>query len=504
MAASYGKYGRLLTGGAGQITFDTSSLSLPSFKADLLGRPFELQLNVPKYDTLVVNGRVSGGADLAKLAELRGEPLPAQGEVSVNLNFSGPVKELSAMRITGPVQLSNISYRAAFLKVPARIQTATLRLTGTGVSAERIPVALGNSDVALSFSSQRLLTYMLSGERKGAIPAVEFTARSRRLDLPEVWSDTAKYGYGQLMSARLAGRKLEGRDPTEIAKERYKVAGLPPLQANGKVEVGQFINPPTEGRDVRFDVTLRDGLLELKNFGGRLYGGQLSGGLTLDLSKAQAPYPLRYEFRLQEAEGSALVSRWTRLGSAVSGKLDFNIAGDANLDEGFLPLTNAVEAAGRSAFREGKFDNFGPMVALVNKLRLEDRVATQFRELGGNFEVKGGAFHLKNWAYSAGDLKADISGSAGLGGALDLKLAMEVPPAVLERAGLLAGGGGPLDGLLNQLKRDDKPVPLAVGLGGTMSQPALKLDTDALQKTLEQRLQGTGKDLLKRLIKPPN
>ncbi len=89
-----------------------------------------------------------------------------------------------------------------------------------------------------------------------------------------------------------------------------------------------------------------------------------------------------------------------------------------------------------------------------------------------------------------------------MGGALDLKIAMELPPAVLERAGLI-GGTGPLAGLLGQLRQDNQPIQVAVGLGGTISEPALRVDSEALQKALEARLKDTGKDLLKQLIKPP-
>ncbi len=89
-----------------------------------------------------------------------------------------------------------------------------------------------------------------------------------------------------------------------------------------------------------------------------------------------------------------------------------------------------------------------------------------------------------------------------MGGALDLKLAIELPPAVLEQAGLI-GGTGPLAGLLGQLRQDDKPILVAVGVGGTISEPALRVDSESLQKALEARLKDTGQDLLRQLIKPP-
>ncbi len=499
--AAYAEYGRVLGGGAGRLTFDANSASIPTFTGKLLDRPLELQATVSDFAAPTLTGRLKAGADLARLAQLRGTATPATGEVSVDLSFNGPVRDRRALRVTGPVALSNVDYQPAFLKVPAKIKTATVRLTGTGVSAERIPIQMGKSDLTLSLTSQRLLQYALSRDTS-IVPFVEFAARSKRLDVPEVWNDTAKYGYGALMSARLAGRKLDGRDPTEIARERFQLTALPPLGASGRVELSEFLNAPTEGKNVALDVTLNKGVLELNNLAGQLYGGQLAGGMTFDFSGGQAPFPVRYDIRLEEAQGAAFISRWTQLGNKLGGTLNFNMAGTAALDEALLPSINAVIANGRSTLREGRFDGFGPAQALISRFKFEERVVNQFKELGGNFSIKDGAFVLDNWAYEAGSVKAGIGGSAALGGALDLKIAMELPAATLERAGLI-GGTGPLAGVLGQLRQDNQPIQVAMGLGGTISEPALRVDSDALQKTLEARLKGTGKDLLKQLIKPP-
>lgn len=499
--AALAEYGKVLGGGNGRLTFDANSASIPAFTGKLLDRPLELQATVTDFAEPVMTGRLKGGADLARLSQLRGTATPASGEVSVDLSFNGPVKDRSALQVTGPVALSNIEYRPSYLKVPAKIKSATVRLTGTGVSAERIPIQMGKSDLTLSLTSQRLLQYALARDTS-IVPFVEFTARSNRLDLPEVWNDTAKYGYGALMSARLAGRKLDGRDPTEIARERFKLNTVPPLGASGRVELKEFLNAPTEGKNIALDVTLNRGVLELKNLVGQVYGGQLAGGMTFDFSRGQAPFPVRYDIRLKDAQGAAFVSRWTRLGNKMGGALDFNMEGTAALDDALLPATAAVIANGRSTLREGRFDGFGPAQALINRFKFEEGLVNRFKELGGNFSIKDGAFILDNWAYDAGSVKAGIGGSAALGGALDLKLAIELPPTVLERAGLI-GGTGPLAGVLSQLRQDNQPIQVAVGLGGTISEPALQVDSEALQKTLEARLKGTGKDLLKQLIKPP-
>ncbi len=500
LAAAYGEYGQLLTNAAGEVTFDTASLRLPDFQGALWGRPFSLQLKVSNFAAPTLDGRARGSVSLAKLSEVRGQAAPATGDAAFDLSFAGPAREPARLRVTGPLELQNITYKSPSLGVPAQIKATTVRLTGTGVVAERMPVQLGKSDVALSFSSQNMLQYFLSGDSTAAPPPMEFTLTSRFLDLSEILTDTM--GYGKLLTARLAGKKLDGREPGEIAKEKYKVPSQPRVRVTGRVQLAELLNPPTRGQNISFNVELANGVLEVKNLAGQLYDGQLTGGLSVDLRPAQAPYPLRYDIHLKGAQATSFVTRWTRLGSAVSGKLDFDITGSAPLDEGLLPLADALAATGRSTINEGQFQDFGPVRALANKLKTEGPTLSDIKQLGGNYRIENGMFILDDWTYSGQNLQTAISGSAGLNGSLNLKLAMKVPPSMLQKAGLLEGGGVLAD-LTRQLGGQNETLNLAVGVRGTMANPEMQVDSEGLKKELESRLQGKGQDLLKRLIKPP-
>ncbi|UCC49247.1 MAG: hypothetical protein JSV41_03445, partial [Gemmatimonadota bacterium] len=482
------------------------------FTGQLFGRPFEMQLNVTEFQAPLANGRAKGELDLARFAALQEEPMPVTGDAKFDLSFWAALKAPEGSRLTGPIELSNISYQSPSLAVPARIRSATVQLTGMGVSAQAIPVELGGSDLTLSFSSERLLQYVLQRALEDTaarvtaapLPQVQFAVTSRRLDTSEllVAADTAAVGYSDMLTARLAGRTLEGRDPGELARERYPLPPIPPLSATGRVQIAEFLNPPTRARDIVFDVEVGNGVLEVKNLSGQLYGGRVTGGLSLDFRQARPPFTLSYDLKLAGGQAGDFLTRWTRLGSALSGLVDFDISGSATIDETLLPTPDAVDAAGRATFKQGRFQDFGLTRALASQFRLDTEFISNFQQLGGAYEIKGGQFIIEGWDFSARQLNAGISGSAGLGGTLDLRLAMEVPPSVLQRAGLLQGSG-PLGGLLSQLTQDETPLQVAVGVGGTMSAPTLVLDTEALQEELAKRLEGRGRDLLRRLIKPP-
>jgi hypothetical protein len=126
-----------------------------------------------------------------------------------------------------------------------------------------------------------------------------------------------------------------------------------------------------------------------------------------------------------------------------------------------------------------------------------------FQDFGGAFRIENGAFLVDDWALAGRDLSGVVKGAAGLGGSLDLQLALEVPPSTLQNAGLVQGVGG-LGDIVSQLAGDDEAIQVAIGVGGTMTNPALELDTEALQAELAARLEDAGKGLLDRLLKKKN
>ena len=502
LSLAYGGYGRAVTGASGSLRLSADSLLLPSLEGRLFGRPFRLGLTVFGFEDPIVDGRASASLDLARLSDLR-ERVPAvEGDVDLDLRFRGPAKRPEALEVTGPVTLTGVRYRSEALAVPAVIRRATLRLTGAGVSAEAIPIELGTSDLTLSFSAPGALRFALSGGRAAA-PVVEFAVTSQRLDLSEVRAETGEEsaGYSELVTARLAGRKLDGRDPADIARDRYSLPTLPAAEAVGRVRIAYLLDPPTEARDVSFDVVLKDGVLQVRDVAGKLYGGSLTGSLSLDLRRAGDGLPLSYDLRLKRARAEEFLARWTRLGAAVSGAVDFQIGGATALDDALLPSIDMTHATGRAVFRDGAFGDFGISDALVRRLGLDASATSRFERLGGGFEIRNGAFLLDSWDFTSGGITGAITGRAGLGGMLDLDLALKVPPSMLERAGWAQGAGG-LDGLLGALAGDDEAIDLAVGVGGTISNPILELDAEALRKTLERRLGDAGQDLLRRFLKP--
>ncbi|MFW6084043.1 MAG: AsmA family protein, partial [Gemmatimonadota bacterium] len=312
--------GRVAEAVGGTLAFTTSGATAPDVSGRLFGRPFEARVEVTGLTepSPTLDAHLSGEFGLAQLDEFReGPALPLEGDLSVAIDASGPAKAMDRWTLSGPVRLSNVVWSHPSLPRPARIAAATMRLTGSGVRGDAVPVTIGDSDLAVTFSGPELVRYYLTDESaRGAPPLVEFTARSRRLAAADLRTRDDEPGYSDLLTARLAGARVGGRDPESIARERYRKPDLSSVRASGTVSIVEWVNPPTNASDVSFRVDVSDGLVEVSDVSGDVYGGRLSGGMQLDLAGQEPPYELEYDFQLRGAGAGSLLERWTRLGRA--------------------------------------------------------------------------------------------------------------------------------------------------------------------------------------------
>ncbi|MFQ5529138.1 MAG: AsmA family protein [Gemmatimonadota bacterium] len=487
--------GQLVSGGSGTVSFTSQMLDAPDISGRLLGRPFQARARIDDFADPSIDGRLSGEFDLEQLQELgRAEPMPVTGSAALDIGFRGPARDTESWDVSGPIRLTNVSYASPRLPAPAEIADATIRLSGGGMQADGVPIRVGESDATLSFSSPQFVRYLLSDPaERGAAPPIQFTASSDRLAATDLRREEPAVGYSDLVKARLTGRRVGGQDPQEIARARYRLPELTDYRASGTMSIADWVNPPTSAREVSFRVELADGVLDITQVAGTVYGGRLAGGLRLDLDTSENPHEVEYDLQLTTARAGDLLERWTTIGRRLDGTVNFDITGSSPLDDGFLPMPAGFAAAGSASFVEGRFQDLGITDVVKQRFNLAPDKLSQFKDLGGPFEIRDGQFVVRNWSFGAGDITGVISGSAGLGGVLDLDLAAMLPVEAIRSAGLVDGNPA-LEALLDQLSDGGDHVPVKLDVGGTMESPALQVDGDALAATLREQVQNQGRD----------
>lgn len=510
------------------IALSLDSLTVSDIDGQLLGKPLSGQITVADLlsESPRLDGRLAGAADLAQLSSLAAEdggaPVDVAGSVDYDIRFAGPATNTDAIRVQGPIRLASVRVPNESLREPLEIAAATINLTGRGVSAEPFRVTSGSADMEVGFTVRDLLPVSQGLAEENPAMRVAFTFRSDEIDLVELFpeADADEPLYSDLFTAQLAGTRVNGRPAEEVAAEMYGDVELPAFRVEGDVEIGALLNDPQRFDNLAFDVQLRNRRMEIPNLSAQTYGGTLAGSIVLDQSAAAAsayvrpvreesvlmassgtvlaparmetlpipatPTALSYDFELQDAQASAFLRDWTRLGEAISGTINLSVAGDSPLTEGLLPVAQALTAGGRSLVADGGFDaDFGLVGKLVNRLGVKRPSLSDFQRFGGPFTIEDGELRVGEWNLGNAELKSTITGALGLGGTVDLQMQSEMPLSMIRGSKLNSGGASTV---LNRLGGKDGTVPVGIQIGGTMQNPSYNIDTSAMQEALKELL----------------
>ena len=518
------------------LSFSDASVTVASIDGQLFEQPLTGEVTVrDPMGSAQADGRLAGGADLARLAAVAGDTSGVAGAATYDVQFQGPLTNPDAIQPRGTIELADLRYPYESFRAPINIPEATVELTGTGLSMAPFTLRTGEQTMRLEASAQDLFPVSAGLAETDPALSATFALTADRLDFVELYpeaEDTDVY-YSQLFAASLSGSQVEGQDPEAVAEALYGGTELPPYAVDGRVEIGTFLNDPQRVDDLGFDVTMADRRLQLQNLEGTTYEGTLAGSVTLDqrgdasaaarslggnrlllassgpVVAPQAPATtLDYDITLSGARAGAFLEDWTTIGRIVDGTLDLTIDGATPMSAGFLPELDAFSASGTSLVADGGLAaEAGLAKALTNALGLNLSSFTDFQRFGGPFSIQDGQIEMETWSIGGQNLSGEIGGQLGLGGSLDLALTLNVPLSRLQNSkipGLAGGGDGALAGLVKKLagaEAGSETVPVEVGIGGTIREPSVAVgNRDAIQERLRALAKEEGLGRLRNLL----
>ncbi len=524
------------------LAVSNTAASVKKLEGQLLGKPLtgEVTVREPMGEKATVEGRLAGAADLAKLTALAEQDMSASGTADYDVRFSGPLNNPDAIRPTGQIRLSKVRYPYESFRHPVEIPSATVKLTGTGLSMDRFPINTGEQSMALQTTIKNLFPISKGLAETNPAVAVNFAFTSDRLDLIKLYpeADESEVAYSDLFAATLSGSKVNGQSPEALAKELYGGTELPAFAVDGTVNIATFLNDPQRIDDLAFDLQIRDRRLTMRNLSGTTYEGKLAGSVTLDQrtsatsatssasdasmllasrgagmpgrspNRAPGDTKLDYDIALSGARAGAFLEDWTTLGQVVNGTLDLKMNGDTPLSDGFLPVADALTAKGNSVVANGGLSTDFPLTkALLGKLGLSSTF-TNFKRLGGPFTIEDGALKTGTWELGSQPANARMNGAFGLGGSLDLAMNMELPLSTLQNSkipGLAGGGVGEIVQKLAGGKQGSETIPVKIGIGGTMTNPKVEIvDKDAFKSSLQKLVKEEGLNRVRNLFEGRN
>jgi AsmA-like C-terminal region/AsmA family len=410
--------------------------------------------------------RVKGKVDLADVGrtlklegidQLAGT-VAADALVRTRMSFIDK-KQYDKVAASGSVDVGNLTVKGEALPKPLAIRQASLRLAPERAELRSFNGTIGSSDLSASGSLENLLAFVMRGDTlRGSA-----TVTSNRFNLDE-W----RSGEGDLQIIPVPPKIDFGLNATvaELTYDKLKMSN-----ARGRLRV----------KDQR--VTLED--FRMNTLGGEIgvtgfYETTTPSRPTFDVGLKLTKLDIPSAFQaFTTVQALAPVAKY------AVGKFSTDLHLNGALGKNMLPLFPALSGKGSLQTSEVVLKDFPALekVVDVTKLRFLDNPALD--ALRAAFQIRDGRLFVQPFDVKLGGTTMTVSGSNGFDQSLQYTLGLEVPRSMLGGeanqaiAGLVSKAGqAGVD--LSAAPR----IPLAIQLGGTVTNPSVKADVGTLTSSV--------------------
>jgi AsmA protein len=416
-----------------------------------------------------------------------------RGEDAVALTLAVPklvlagdeARTLTLGSIAGSLELASpkMPMKSLTLPLTGELRAELAKETARGALSTRFD----ESNIALKFEVDKF-----------SPPALGFDLAIDRLNVDKYLPPEKKPAAGQASGGDAGGAAAR--------EERIDLAALKGLDAHGSVRIGQFQVKNLKATDIRAKIALAGGKLDVAPHLMKLYGGSLTGALSLNANGNAIALrenltgininPLLKDLADQgliEGHGDVRLDVTTRGDTVTALKQALDGGAGVALKDGALKGINLAQS-----FRELKAV-FSRKEDSVQKAKATDQ--TDFSELTASFKITDGVAHNEDFAAKTPFLRLGGAGDIDIGkGRLDYALKATVVES--------SGGQGGKD--LEHLRGVTVPVRASgafdqlayqIEFGKISAEGALKAKVDEKKKELREDLKKKAREeLMKGLL----
>ncbi len=457
-----GIIGEVLTDGK---NMDNTTVDLSRFHFELAGNPFDLKLALatPISDP-AVNATAVGRVDLAKLQQaIPFDSLTLTGLLDLSLDIAGRMsmienKQYDRFRAAGHLRLSDMEVAMADLP-DIQIGDAAFNFSPARAELTGMNATIGKkSDITLSGSLENYISYLFSdGTLKGNL-----AMNSEVIDLNEIMnympSDTV--------------------DTDTVAMEVIRIPGNIDFNLNAKV--GRLNYGLLSAGDVRGNITVRDGVVNIRETGMNALGGSLLVNAAYDTRDTLKPSVdaemLIRAVDIREAFNTFNTVRGfmpaaSGLGGNVSVRMDFS----SLLGSGMMPLVSTMSGSGEISSESVQIIDSRTFDMMKSALRMNQAYTNVMKDLKATFIINDGRVFVKPFDTRLGNIRLNISGDQGLDKSLNYLIKTEIPRSEL---------GGSAEALMGALSSQAEAFGLALtppeiikvnlNVSGTITDPVIR------------------------------
>ena len=388
------------------------------------------------------------------------EGMSGSGNVNLDVHAVGPIKNTNAMNFSGNGALQNVSLKMPSLTQPVNVKNANLQFTQNSVNLYNFAASLGSTNASGNVSITNFET-----------PNLQFSLNIDKLNVEELQKIT---GGNQAASAKKTAENWSFVPQAEAAPAPAPKPGfLETATGGGAVSIGTIIYDRTELTNVRSNVTLNHGIIDLTALTAQVYGGQLNGVVGIDERHPTASFNINA--RLTNADANKLMSAVANANDTLYGSIS------ATINQTFAtPPSGEVSQTLNGPFSFTLTNGKLTKVDLIHELSKIGKFGGGAAKGYTGISQMSGTFQVQNGVAQTNDLKAALDvGTMSAEGLLNLvnqTLNMHLT-AVLSKSYSQSVGGTGVGGYLNTAlanKQGELVVPVIVT--GSMNHPVVAPD----------------------------
>lgn len=433
-------------------------IAVRDFSMNLDGEKFTADMLIQNLDDYTWDVKAKGGIDLEKMTKIFPvDGMTLAGQVKADLQTKGKMSDVDAKRYdklptSGSATLTNFKYITKDLPL-VTLSNADMSFDPKNVNLKQLTGTIGKSDFDVKGSVSNYIGYMFG---KNELLKGQVSFNSTLLDMNEFMT--------------------ESETPAAQDTTGYSVIPVPQnidfiLSSNVKtIKMMDYTMTNAKG-----DVIVKEGTANLNGLSFNMLGGAFVVNGSYNTKDIQHPkYDLTLKIKelsiAQAATSFSIIKTFAPVAGLVNGKFSTDFKLNGELLQNFSPNLTTVNGDGLVNIAQASLKDSKLLSGITSLTKLDDTDEVTMKDVLMSTSIKNGRLSVKPFDVKFGSYKTTVAGSTGIDGSIDYNLKMDVP------AGKLGSQFNSLLSKYSGTKTDpNAPIPVTIGLGGTVTKPAPKL-----------------------------
>ena len=472
------------------IQFSKNSIVLQNVSAGLGQATANGALTIKNFEAPVAQFTLNAGGPLGEILELARtagvsavDGISGDGTLTLAVRGQGPIKNMSALDLSGTGKISNANLKLPSLTKPLQVRNSDIQFSRNSIGLQNVNAGIGQTNV------NGVLTL-----RNFDAPQVQFTLNVDKVNVTELQ---------QIFNAAPAQPKraaLEHDFWSIVPKAKAQAPAnnspqpslLTKMTGGGAVTIGTIQYDDLILSNAHSNVILDHGVIKMNPVTADVYNGKENGVITIDMRQPQPVYNVN--LKTEKVDANKLISSVSDVKQTIYGLLASNVNASFSSSSA-SSIARSLNGSMAINLTNGKLMNINLLheLASVGKFVGANFDAaknfTDLVQLTGNFDVKNGVAQTNN-------LNAVIDGgtlaAAGLVNLADQSLNLHVT-TVLNKALSQQVGGTQVGGYMNTaLANNQGELVMPVIITGTFQHPHVAPDVQQIaQMKLKNMLPNT-------------